>query len=187
MGARGQFDEAITTYARLYAKLPKPEWEQALGELYSLSGDTRLAHEWKTGRLAIILSRFPCRGPLPSFPGRVMLRTGGSNQRGSGVGAEGSGDALQLYDSGRSCVGELSQRKFTSGDRVGEQGAGVRRRLRTFVSPGSMHLLGRRGHERERQVMCLSRTTNPTPARAYLRRSNWQLKRGDAVAHRDLQ
>jgi tetratricopeptide (TPR) repeat protein len=47
IGAQGKFEEAIATYQRLYAVSPRPEWEHALGDLYSLSGDAQRAHQWK--------------------------------------------------------------------------------------------------------------------------------------------
>ena len=47
IGAQGSFAEAIAAYQRLYAASPRPEWEHALGDLYSLSGDSQQAHDWK--------------------------------------------------------------------------------------------------------------------------------------------
>jgi tetratricopeptide (TPR) repeat protein len=47
IGAQGLFAEAIAAYQRLYAASPRPEWEHALGDLYSLSGDSERAHQWK--------------------------------------------------------------------------------------------------------------------------------------------
>jgi tetratricopeptide (TPR) repeat protein len=46
-GAKGGFAEAIATYQRLYAASPRPEWEHALGNLYSLSGEPQRAQQWK--------------------------------------------------------------------------------------------------------------------------------------------
>ncbi|WP_213804731.1 hypothetical protein [Granulicella sp. dw_53] len=50
-GTQGRFAEAIAGYTRLYEASPRPEWEHALGDLYSLSGEHASALPWKTRAL----------------------------------------------------------------------------------------------------------------------------------------
>jgi tetratricopeptide (TPR) repeat protein len=45
LGAEGRYAEAVAIYERLVATAPKPEFHQALGELYELMGDTERAQQ----------------------------------------------------------------------------------------------------------------------------------------------
>ena len=55
LGAEGRYEEAAAIYERIVAAVPKPELEQALGELYGLMGDTDRARRWHEKALAAYL------------------------------------------------------------------------------------------------------------------------------------
>jgi tetratricopeptide (TPR) repeat protein len=46
LGAEGKYEEAVALYRRVVARVPKPELQQALGELYTLMGQPADAEEW---------------------------------------------------------------------------------------------------------------------------------------------
>jgi len=47
IGAQGRFEEAVAVYRRLHTLSDRPEWQHALGDLYSLLGDTKSAYQWR--------------------------------------------------------------------------------------------------------------------------------------------
>jgi tetratricopeptide (TPR) repeat protein len=47
IGAQGRFEEAVAVYGRLHTLSDRPEWQHALGDLYSLSGDAKRAYQWR--------------------------------------------------------------------------------------------------------------------------------------------
>jgi tetratricopeptide (TPR) repeat protein len=51
-GARGKFDEAIAMYQRLSERLPRPEFQQAVGDLLVLAGKPEQAKPWHDRALA---------------------------------------------------------------------------------------------------------------------------------------
>jgi tetratricopeptide (TPR) repeat protein len=55
LGAQGKFDEAIAIYQELIEYLPRPEFQQALGELYSCVGNPRQADVWHEKALTAYL------------------------------------------------------------------------------------------------------------------------------------
>jgi tetratricopeptide (TPR) repeat protein len=55
LGAEGKFDEAVTLYQRVVARVRRPELQQALGELYSLMGKPDEAEPWYEQALAAYL------------------------------------------------------------------------------------------------------------------------------------
>jgi len=55
LGAQGKFDEAAALYERLVARVPRPELQQALGDLYAFMGRRDLAAPWHTKALAAYL------------------------------------------------------------------------------------------------------------------------------------
>jgi tetratricopeptide (TPR) repeat protein len=55
MAAEGRFDQAAQLFQEVIARAPKPELQQALGELYVLSGRAEEAQPWFDGALAIYL------------------------------------------------------------------------------------------------------------------------------------
>jgi tetratricopeptide (TPR) repeat protein len=46
LGAEGQYDEAETLYRKVVARVPRPDFQQALGELYISMGKSAEAAEW---------------------------------------------------------------------------------------------------------------------------------------------
>lgn len=52
LGAEGRFDEAVAAYRALYAQAPRPEFAQALGDLYRRLGAAQSAQEWHARALA---------------------------------------------------------------------------------------------------------------------------------------
>jgi tetratricopeptide (TPR) repeat protein len=55
LGAEGRFDEAVTAYQRLLARTPKPELQQALGDLYVFMGRPDEAAPWHERALGAYL------------------------------------------------------------------------------------------------------------------------------------
>jgi tetratricopeptide (TPR) repeat protein len=55
MAAEGRFDEAVQLFQEVIARVPKPELQQALGELYVLSGRAQEAEPWFDRALATYL------------------------------------------------------------------------------------------------------------------------------------
>jgi tetratricopeptide (TPR) repeat protein len=55
LGAEGRYDEAAAIYERIVAEVPKPELQQALGELYALMDDPERARMWNGKALAAYL------------------------------------------------------------------------------------------------------------------------------------
>jgi tetratricopeptide (TPR) repeat protein len=51
-GAQGKFDEAVALYEKVIAGLPRPEFQQALGELYVFMGRPEQARLWHEKALA---------------------------------------------------------------------------------------------------------------------------------------
>jgi tetratricopeptide (TPR) repeat protein len=45
-GAQGQYEEAVALYRKIVDRLPRPEFQQALGELYELMGEPVEAETW---------------------------------------------------------------------------------------------------------------------------------------------
>jgi tetratricopeptide (TPR) repeat protein len=52
LGAQGKLDEAVALYERVVARLPRPEFQQALGELYISMGRPDKAETWNERALA---------------------------------------------------------------------------------------------------------------------------------------
>ncbi len=46
LGAQGKFDEAVALYWKVIAGVPRPEFQQALGELYEFKGESEQAQSW---------------------------------------------------------------------------------------------------------------------------------------------
>jgi tetratricopeptide (TPR) repeat protein len=46
LGAEGKFEESISLYEKVVARVPKPELKQAIGEIYSLIGKSSEAESW---------------------------------------------------------------------------------------------------------------------------------------------
>ena len=46
LGAQGQFEEAVALYKKVIERLPRPEFQQALGELYLFMGQPAEARPW---------------------------------------------------------------------------------------------------------------------------------------------
>jgi tetratricopeptide (TPR) repeat protein len=55
LGAQGKFAEAAALYQKLIARVPRPEFQQALGELYMLMGEPEQAQRWHESALAAYL------------------------------------------------------------------------------------------------------------------------------------
>lgn len=55
MAAEGKFDEAVALFREVIARCPKPELQQALGELYLFSGRPEAAQPWFDSALATYL------------------------------------------------------------------------------------------------------------------------------------
>jgi tetratricopeptide (TPR) repeat protein len=55
LGALGRFDEAVALYEKVIARVPRPEFQQALGELYVFMGRPAQAEAWFEGALAAYL------------------------------------------------------------------------------------------------------------------------------------
>jgi len=55
LGAQGKFDEAAALYQQVMARVPRPEFQQALGELYGLMGERERAEPWHEQALAAYL------------------------------------------------------------------------------------------------------------------------------------
>lgn len=55
LGAEGKYDEAVALYQKVVARVPKPELQQALGELYALMGKQDEAAAWFEKALAAYL------------------------------------------------------------------------------------------------------------------------------------
>jgi len=53
--AQGRFDEAVVTYESVVARAPRPELQQALGDLYAFVGEPELARRWHDSALAAYL------------------------------------------------------------------------------------------------------------------------------------
>jgi tetratricopeptide (TPR) repeat protein len=56
LGAQGKFAEAAALYERVVQRVPRPEYQQALGELYELTGQPEKAAAWNERALAAYLS-----------------------------------------------------------------------------------------------------------------------------------
>lgn len=56
LGAQGDFDEAVAMYEELCASVERPEFQQALGELYVLMGEPEKAEPWIERALAAYLA-----------------------------------------------------------------------------------------------------------------------------------
>lgn len=56
LAARGQFDEAIARYEQVIARVPRPEFQQALGELYVFMGSPDRAEPWLSKARAAYLA-----------------------------------------------------------------------------------------------------------------------------------
>ena len=52
LGARGEFDKAVALYKKVIARSPRPEAEQALGDLYLFFGKLEMAKQWHQKALA---------------------------------------------------------------------------------------------------------------------------------------
>jgi len=52
LGAEGKYEEAVALYRQVVARVPKPELQQALGELYTLLGQPLEAEAWYERALA---------------------------------------------------------------------------------------------------------------------------------------
>jgi tetratricopeptide (TPR) repeat protein len=52
LGAQGRFQEAEVNYKKLIARSPRPEFHQALGDLYLFMGDSQRARQWHEKALA---------------------------------------------------------------------------------------------------------------------------------------
>lgn len=46
LGAQGKFGEAVALYEKVIARVPRPEFQQALGELYEFMGEPEQARPW---------------------------------------------------------------------------------------------------------------------------------------------
>ena len=46
LGAQGKFEEAVALYRKVIARVPRPEFQQALGELYAAMGQPAQAEPW---------------------------------------------------------------------------------------------------------------------------------------------
>lgn len=55
LGAQGKYAEAAALYEQVIDCVPRPEFQQALGELYFLLGQTELAEQWNERALAAYL------------------------------------------------------------------------------------------------------------------------------------
>jgi len=55
LGAQGKFDEAVALYRKVIEQLPRPEFQQALGELYAFMGELEQAETWYEKALAAYL------------------------------------------------------------------------------------------------------------------------------------
>ena len=55
LGAQGRFAEAAELYEQCVARVPRPEFQQALGELYQLLGEPDRAESWNQKALAAYL------------------------------------------------------------------------------------------------------------------------------------
>jgi tetratricopeptide (TPR) repeat protein len=55
LGAQGKYDEAVALYQKVVARVPKPELQQALGELSALMGKSDQAEAWFERALAAYL------------------------------------------------------------------------------------------------------------------------------------
>jgi tetratricopeptide (TPR) repeat protein len=55
LGAQGKYDEAAALYERVVERVPRPEFQQALGELYYLLGQPDRAKTWNQKALAAYL------------------------------------------------------------------------------------------------------------------------------------
>jgi tetratricopeptide (TPR) repeat protein len=55
MGAQGKFDEAVALYQKVVARVPRPEFQQALGELYLSMRQPAQAELWNQKALAAYL------------------------------------------------------------------------------------------------------------------------------------
>jgi tetratricopeptide (TPR) repeat protein len=51
-GSQGKYDEAVALYKRVLAETPRPELQQAFGELYATMGEQREAEKWFDKALA---------------------------------------------------------------------------------------------------------------------------------------
>ena len=55
LGAQGKFDEAVALYERVIVRVPRPEFQQALGDLYVSMGEPARARPWHEKALAAYL------------------------------------------------------------------------------------------------------------------------------------
>ncbi len=55
MGAQGNFDKAVALYEQVNARVPRPEFQQALGELYAYMGRPEQSEPWLDRALAAYL------------------------------------------------------------------------------------------------------------------------------------
>jgi len=55
LGAQGRFDEAVALYKRIIVCVPRPEFQQALGDLYVSMGEPDRARRWHEKALATYL------------------------------------------------------------------------------------------------------------------------------------
>jgi len=55
LGAQGKYDEAVALYESVVERLPRPEFQQALGELYQAMGQSDSAEIWNQRALAAYL------------------------------------------------------------------------------------------------------------------------------------
>lgn len=62
LGAQGRFAEAVALYEKLIARVPRPEFQQALGELYTLMDEPEQAQRWQDSALAAYLQSALCGG-----------------------------------------------------------------------------------------------------------------------------
>ena len=179
MGAQGRFGEAISTYTRLYAMMPKPEWEQALGELYSLSGDARLAHEWKTRALGHYLESVS-RGGVHYFHCLVELYNELEGQANLALEwARKDEDMRSNYMT----QGDLAWASYRNGD-VDSALEWMARALSSGAVSARLYLqaaciYAAAGDTKESgRFMRLSMATNPAPAKACLRSGSRPLNTG---------
>lgn len=67
LGAQGKFDEAVVLYEEVIARVPRPELQQTLGDLYVFMGKNDQAQPWHEKALAAYLKSaqrgaIPCHG-----------------------------------------------------------------------------------------------------------------------------
>jgi tetratricopeptide (TPR) repeat protein len=186
MGARGQFDQAIAAYARLYATSAKPEWEHALGDLYGLSGEPRLANEWKTKALSHYLES-ASRGQVRYFHFLVDLCCELAGQGNAAVEWARKDEKIR---SNYTTQGDLAWASYRNGEVhaalkwVNKALASGAVSARLFLQAACIYSAAG-DMDSSARYMRLSMAANPTPARARLPCGNWQLRGEDTLQKAD--